>query len=188
MEQNQALSIEEVSEFLQIGLRTIYELARTGKIPCRKIGKHWRFDREKVIEWMGQPGAVKIFGKSQNQRLLIVEDKPDVVKLFTIEIKGAFPTLEIESSDNGISALVKVGQFKPHILLLDIDLPRLNGIEVCRLLKQDPATKDIQIIGISGLADPDIDKKCLEAGATGFVLKGAKAYDEVLALLKTIIK
>lgn len=46
------MTIEETSKYLRIPLSTLYKLAQNGKIPCQKIGRHWRFHRSTLIEWL----------------------------------------------------------------------------------------------------------------------------------------
>jgi len=50
----QVLTIEEASKYLRIPLSTLYKLAQDGKIPCQKVGRHWRFRKETIDNWLDQ--------------------------------------------------------------------------------------------------------------------------------------
>ena len=55
----QVLTIEEASKYLRIPLSTLYKLAQDGKIPCQKVGKHWRFRKEKIDNWLDERSVPK---------------------------------------------------------------------------------------------------------------------------------
>jgi len=49
------MTIEEASKYLRIPLSSLYKLAQNGKIPCQKVGRHWRFRKETIDHWLGEP-------------------------------------------------------------------------------------------------------------------------------------
>ena len=53
------MTIEEASRYLRIPLSSLYRLAQSGKIPCQKVGRHWRFKRQAIDRWQGEMPAVK---------------------------------------------------------------------------------------------------------------------------------
>ncbi|MBI5903314.1 MAG: response regulator, partial [Deltaproteobacteria bacterium] len=69
---------------------------------------------------------------------------------------------EIETAADGYEALIKVGDFKPELLILDIMMPRIDGFEVCRRLKGDESTSDIKILAVTAYGKEDMEKivKC----------------------------
>lgn len=89
---------------------------------------------------------------------------------------------EVLGASNGIEALKIVEEHKPDLILLDVDMPEMNGYEVCRHLKSQNATKMIPILMITGLTDVKANVKGIEAGADDYI---TKPYD--LILLKSRI-
>ena len=73
--------------------------------------------------------------------------------------------LDVRLVDNGIDALVLVGAFQPHVIVLDVFMPEVDGIEVCRRLKEREETRAIDVIIASGSLTPEIERKALAAGA-----------------------
>src|SRR4029077_8250526 len=73
--------------------------------------------------------------------------------------------LEVVTTANGIDALILVGSYKPHYVLLDVVMPGVDGIEVCKRLKKNPETSGITIIIVSGHVTPSVKRRALEAGA-----------------------
>lgn len=62
----QVMTIEEVSKYLQIPLSSLYKLAQEGKIPCQKIGRHWRFRKETIDRWLDKtPGEDKMVNETR---------------------------------------------------------------------------------------------------------------------------
>ena len=117
--------------------------------------------------------------------VLIVEDDPEVADLMKkfFERQGGY---QIFSASDGISALIEVGRAKPDLLVLDVMIPGVDGIEVCRRIKTDATSKAI-IIAISG--QPDAEKKVLNAGADAFMAKPVdmdKLLSEAARLLRVL--
>src|SRR2546426_3667878 len=86
-----------------------------------------------------------------------------------------FPyTTLFRSASDGYEGLIKVGTFRPHILILDIRMPGLDGFQVCRRIKTDPITQSTKILAVSGYAEADVRTRIMEAGAEGFIAKPVK--------------
>ena len=107
----------------------------------------------------------KILNNAEKKRLLIVDDDPKQLSALKRLLKSYKERLEARYATNGIDALVQVGSFKPHVVLLDVYMAELDGIEVCRRLKDNPQTEDMKIIMVTGQVTPEIEKSALEAGA-----------------------
>lgn len=101
--------------------------------------------------------------------LLIVDDSPVNLSLMS----GIFRDRHKIKVANGGEKALRLAQSEPRpdLVLLDVVMPDVDGYEVCRRLKQDPATRDIPIIFLTGLVDPEEEKKGLELGAADFVTK-----------------
>ena len=117
---------------------------------------------------------------TEKRTILTVDDAPeniDVVKAILV------PEYIVKAAINGKMAL-KIAQIKkPDLILLDVLMPGMDGFEVCRQLKLDPATRDIPVIFLTGETDPTSEAKGLELGAVAFVLKPADP-----TLLKDCVK
>ena len=87
------------------------------------------------------------------------------------KISEDFPEAEVEEAGEGFLAGWKANSFRPHLVILDLMLPGLDGFHVCEFIRQFPELKDVKIIAISALMDPDAAKKILELGANDFLVK-----------------
>ena len=103
------------------------------------------------------------------KKILIVDDEEKVRKL--VEVTLSTGELEILHASSGKEGLRKARESMPDIILLDVMMPGLDGIEVCKLLKKDPATKDIYIVMLTAKGQQTDKKKGFAAGADEYFVK-----------------
>jgi two-component system, cell cycle response regulator DivK len=106
---------------------------------------------------------------ARHNRILIVEDNPISLTLFKQLLKAH--GYEVLGTPEGLQALDLARQEQPDLILMDIRLPDISGLEVIRLLKQDDQTKTIPIIAVTALANPEYEKKGLESGCDAYIPK-----------------
>ena len=118
------------------------------------------------------------------RKVLIVDDSPVTIALFDRMLAdGPFQT--IHASD-GQEAVEHAFAELPDVILMDIMMPELNGLEAARRLKSDPRTRDIPIILITAMDDPENKQSSLEAGAEDFLFKPVRR-PELLARVNSMI-
>src|SRR5262249_34977795 len=99
------------------------------------------------------------------RRLLVVDDEPQHLQALRRSFRRYDARVQVALADNGIDALVLVGSFKPHLIVLDVFMPGLDGLEVCRRLKANPETREIGVIVASALMTPELAEGARLAGA-----------------------
>ena len=111
-------------------------------------------------------------------RILVVDDEPDVLELVVYHLeKEAY---RVDVADTGDKALKMARENLPSLLVLDLMLPGINGLEICRLLKRDPKTRDIPILMLTARAAEEDRIKGLELGAHDYVTKPFSPRELVL--------
>ena len=103
-------------------------------------------------------------------KILIIEDDRDIVEMlkYNLEEEG----YEIITAQEGMDALKKIHEDNPDVVLLDVNIPGMNGFELCRLIKEDPNLKDIIVVMISAVYYSDEDaKKGMAMGADAYLRK-----------------
>ena len=116
-------------------------------------------------------------------KVLLVDDHP-VVHLGLSEALANLPDINVVAvADNGEKALAKIGEAKPDVVLLDLKMPGLNGIEITRLIKAD--NPDVNIVIFSMHDEESFLSQAFQAGAVGYVLKGAPVGEVARALRET---
>ena len=118
-------------------------------------------------------------------KVLIVEDDPDIVDILSYNLKQA--DLKVTSVPDGSSALAEVKRRLPDLILLDLMLPKVDGLEVCRLLKSEPETKNVPIIMITAKGE-EVDRIVgLELGADDYITKPFSPREVVLRV-RSVLK
>ena len=120
------------------------------------------------------------------KKILIIEDEPDVIDLLTLQFKKA-GEFSVATATDGASGVRKAREESPALIILDLMLPNMPGLEVCKILKSDPATRDIPIIMLTAKAE-EIDRIVgLEFGADDYVTKPFSPR-EILLRVQAIIR
>ncbi len=117
--------------------------------------------------------------------VLIVDDNAQNVELLQAFLE-ALPVKVVTAYD-GVEALEKVEQHHPDLILLDIMMPRMSGYQVCRKLKSDPKTKDIQILMVTALNELGDIEQASECGTDDFVSKPVNKF-ELLTRVKSLLR
>jgi two-component system cell cycle response regulator DivK len=106
---------------------------------------------------------------SSSPRVLIVEDDRDTRQFYSdVLVAGGF---RVEQAHNGFQALAKATEFYPDLVVTDIAVPGLDGIELCRRLRADPRTAAIPLLAITGYGDRQYLNRARLAGADAVLSK-----------------
>ncbi|MGA7220751.1 MAG: response regulator transcription factor [Candidatus Sulfotelmatobacter sp.] len=110
-------------------------------------------------------------------RILLVDDHP-IVRQGLRTLLEARPGWEVvgEASD-GVEALEKVEKLQPDVVVLDVTMPRMNGLEACRLIQQKEKTSGLEVLFVTQHDSPQMMREALDAGARGYVVKSNAARD-----------
>jgi two-component system, OmpR family, alkaline phosphatase synthesis response regulator PhoP len=103
------------------------------------------------------------------KRILIADDEPDILEIIQYNLRGE--GYEVVTAKNGNEAIDQAKKYKPDLIILDIMMPGKNGIEVCNILRLQPAFNDTLIIFLTALSDEGTEIKGLETGADDYLTK-----------------
>jgi len=120
----------------------------------------------------------------QKRRILLVDDEPAIIKIVgkRLELAG----YEVVVAMDGEEALAKARLGRHEALVLDLMLPKRNGLEVCAELKQDPKTRHIPIIIFTGKGKEMDETLCRECGADAYITKSPNTR-ELLEQVETLL-
>jgi CheY-like chemotaxis protein len=105
-----------------------------------------------------------------NRTILIVDDDPSIRRLIAATLEDVSGYRMTEAAD-GEEAVVRARAAQPAIVFLDIEMPKLNGIEACRRLRSEPGTADATIVMLTGDSDNESERDARAAGADLFLTK-----------------
>jgi DNA-binding NarL/FixJ family response regulator len=118
-----------------------------------------------------------------NLRILVVDDHP-VVRRGLKNLLGSHPGWEvIDEASDGVEAVDKSGQLAPDIVVLDLSMPRMSGLEACRLIRRN--TPQSEVLIVTQHDSPQMMREAGDAGARGYVVKSNIARDLVRAVEAT---
>src|ERR1700709_2000768 len=109
--------------------------------------------------------------------VLIVDDNPQNVELLQAFLESL--PVKITTASDGVEALAKVAEQHPDLILLDVMMPQMSGFQVCKRLKSDPKTRDIQILMVTALNELGDIEQATECGTDDFVSKPVNKFELV---------
>ena len=116
---------------------------------------------------------------------MIVEDEEILLAALQEELsQGGY---EIEGAGDGEEGIAKVKTFKPDLVLLDLVMPKMDGMEALKKLKEDGETKDIPVIILTNLSDYERISEALSLGAKDYLVKANYSLSDLLEKVKTVL-
>lgn len=166
MDNKKPYTTGEIAALCHVTINAVKKWIASGKIEAFKTpGGHFRVNHEDFMAFLEKYKLdVKEDIFPERKKILIIDDEQDIVEF----IKGALESMDkgflIETAGDGYEALIKVGDFKPELLVLDIRMPKIDGFEVCRRIKGDNSTRQIKILAVTAYGSDDIEK-IIQCGA-----------------------
>ena len=164
----------EAAKMLDVTAPTVQRWIDAGALRCyRTLGGHRRVLRSEVIKFRSTrapaiPNDDLIFGRA---KILLVDDEPRVLDVMKRLILRRYRNVVVETTDSGLEALlIALGRSTPNALILDIVMPKVDGLDVIRRIKKEPAHAKMVVIALSGHRDKEAE--ALAAGAAAFFPKG----------------
>jgi excisionase family DNA binding protein len=163
------LTTGAIARYCEVSTNAVKKWIRQSDLPAfRTPGGHFRVSREafrSFLERHGMPIAADFFA-SRAPRVLIADDEPVVRDLVReLVLSATADPVVVETAEDGYDALLKVGDFKPDLLILDLKMPRMDGFEACRSIRSNPHTAHIRIVAMTGFAGGGNRERILAAGA-----------------------
>src|SRR3972149_2666754 len=146
------LTISQASKYSMVDTKTIINWIETGDLPALKTsGGHRRIKKSDLDKFlMERRISVPAEAKTESRKkILVVDDDKIIVETIVQALEEDEFGYDLISAADGFEAGLQVSHFMPDLLILDIMMPDINGYEVCRKIKSNPASKDIKIIALS---------------------------------------
>jgi len=180
----------EISRLLKVDFTTVIDWCDKGKLLYYKTpGGHRRVRPKDLLAFMRKFGfpVPEELAKEFPLRFLVVDDDAAVRNTLSRMLKLAWPDSEVAAAKDGFEAGKKTALLRPDAIILDINLPGMDGFAVCQLIRNDPPTSHARILAISGEQDPSLRIRILAAGADDFL---AKPFDleDIVARLRTLLQ
>jgi len=172
------LTTEEVLEYLQVNLRTVYRLIKAGKIPAVRVGRQWRFRKVDIDGWLDTQGPrgermpqVAVADKPQTRegrsRVLVVDDESSIRELLAKTL--ALAEYDVDTAPDGRAALERLRLGNYDLLIADLKMPGMDGLTLIREAKRLKA--DIPVIIITGFSTESSAIEAVNLGVAGYLTK-----------------
>jgi DNA-binding NarL/FixJ family response regulator len=123
--------------------------------------------------------------RNQKPRTLIVEDSVSFRQLLKESLLARFPKMEVLEAGDGAEALRKVKAFSPDLAIIDIQLPRENGLDLTKTLKAE--YPDLKVIVLTIHDAPEYREAAYQSQANYFISKGSSTKEEILVLIQSAL-
>jgi excisionase family DNA binding protein len=178
------LTPTEVADLLMVAPVTVRQWAQKGLIEARTTaGGHRRFTMEAVRAFASEMG-MELAGLDtglDRSRILVVDDDRQFNGFLVALFQQQFPELNVDVAYDGFDAGRQIQRVHPYLVLLDIMMPGLDGVEVCKRLKAEPETAAIRVIAMTGHHTPELEQRILAAGAERLLKKPFSTAELVAA-------
>lgn len=168
------LSTTKVARFCHVSHAAVCNWVKAGKLKAyRTPGGQYRIEPHVVLDFMmhhGMPIPEELNARSA-KRIVVVDDEREILDLVKRGLGKTGAGYEVEVAADGYTAGRLVHSLSPDLVLLDIRMPGIDGISVCRNIKGDPATAKTRILIVSAYATDENVNKLRELGAEDFLEK-----------------
>jgi excisionase family DNA binding protein len=185
------LTTEEVLEYLQVNLRTVYRLIKAGKIPAVRVGRQWRFRKRDIDAWLDsqRPRADHLGGggpatpvRNARQRVLVVDDEASIRDLLSKTL--ALAEYDVDTAPDGTAALDRMRAFAYDLLIADLKMPGMDGLTLIRQAKR--IKENLPVIIITGFSTESSAIEAVNLGVAGYLTKPFRVPQVLAAAAKAL--
>jgi DNA-binding response OmpR family regulator len=118
-------------------------------------------------------------------KIAVVEDDAAIVQMYRLKFEAE--GFEVKTAGDGMAGLKLIDEFNPDIVLLDLMMPGMNGIDVLAHLRKDAKTKDLKVVVLTNMGDAETASKVFAMKATDYIVKAEMTPKEVSQKIKQLL-
>ena len=185
------LTTEEVLEYLQVNLRTVYRLIKAGKIPAVRVGRQWRFRKRDIDAWLESqrprnlrpaPATRLPAPATARPRVLVVDDEASIRDLLAKTL--ALAEYDVDLAPDGRAALERLRIIPYDLLITDLKMPGVDGLTVIKEARR--LKTDIPVIIITGFSTESSAIEAVNLGVSGYLTKPFRVPRVLAAAAKAL--
>ena len=187
------LTTEEVLEYLQVNLRTVYRLIKAGKIPAVRVGRQWRFRKRDIDTWLDSqrsrdiappPAGTPVAQppRTSRYRVLVVDDESSIRELLSKTL--ALANYDVDTAAEAASALEHVRTGTYDLLIADLKMPGMDGLSLIRQVKR--LKQDLPVSIITGFSTESSAIEAVNLGVAGYLTKPFRVPQVLAAAAKAL--
>jgi len=166
----------EVAGYCAVTNDGVLKWIKSGKLRAFSTpGGHYRVSSEDFrafLEKFDIPVDESFFrGSTRSRNVLVVDDEPNIREIVRRLLKELDPDLKVEEACDGYEAGIKIGSLQPDLVIMDVMMPRVDGIQLCKSIRENPKTANVKVLAITAFPEQDNVKKMYDAGADLCLIK-----------------
>ena len=153
MKTKKYITVNQIAEYLEVSKQAVNKWINNGDLKVYRLPSgRIKILKSDFLSYLENNGLYidHEFFKNGEKTIVIIDDDEQIFELFNTYFHNINPNLRIEYASEGIAGLLAIGSNKANIVILDIEIPGMNGIEVCRKLAKDKSLTGIKIVLVSG--------------------------------------
>ncbi len=180
----------DIARIFGVSRISAYKWVVSGKVKSFKIpGGRYKITKKDLVDFIKKSGMdARVAGTIQQEdiKILIVDDQKLIIQTVRDYMEKIHPSWHISSASDGFEAGRMVSMMSPDIVILDLFLPGINGFSLCKNIKNDPHTKNVAIIVITGYPTDENIRKAKESGADAVLPKPFELQELEKLILKSL--
>lgn len=183
------LTTEEVLEYLQVNLRTVYRLIKAGKIPAARVGRQWRFRKRDIDRWLDSQRTPSVEAtpapapaRQGRVRVLVVDDEASIRDLLSKTL--ALAEYQVDTAADASTALERVRAADYDLLIADLRMPGMDGLTLIRQVKR--VRSELPVIIITGFSSESSAIEAVNLGVAGYLRKPFRVPEVLAAAAKAL--
>jgi excisionase family DNA binding protein len=186
------LTTDEVIDYLQVNLRTVYRLIKAGKLPAVRVGRQWRFRKRDIDAWLDAQRArgsraagaraATAQQAAEKPRVLVADDESGIRELLSKALSLA--EYDVEAVTDGLSALARLRLQSYDLLLADLRMPGMDGLALIRDARRLIPT--LKVIIITGFSNESAAIEAVNLGVNGYLTKPFRVPQVLTAVSRAL--
>ena len=170
------LTTKSIARYCHMSVTQIKRWILNGDLKAVQTpGGHYRITQEDFKDFLdrqGLPIVEDFFRGIKKKKILVADDDETVVGVISDILQKKYDDIELKTAYDGYQALITAGNFNPDLMILDIRMPKIDGLEVCRRIRENEAiSPDLKILAITAHVDMYDRMSVIDAGADEYLIK-----------------
>lgn len=169
---DQLMTVQDLADYLQVTIKTIYRLLERGDVPATRVGHLWRFDKAAIDTWLRRNSKTTV------ARILVIDDDKTVGSLFQETLRETGHTIDDVQDSNGGLELIKGGNY--DLVFLDLVMPGADGATLFRQIRS--IKPELPVTIITGYPDSELMMNAMTHGPFSVMKKPFSSGDIMAAV------
>ncbi len=186
MKKNKFMKTSDAAIYLGVSRSSVTNWIRNGELEAASTpGGHYLFSKSQLNAFAAERGMILKNNAAHGgiYRILVIDDDP-AFREFVKEAMDVYLGYELKEAEDGIQGALLVGTWQPDLVIVDLRMPNMNGVDFCNFLKKDKATEDVNIIVASAYLSEEVREEVNQLGVDSIMDKPVRLGTFVATISK----